>query len=83
MSTPFSGALGVVRVQIAPEVYVSAVPQLARQAYQQVLTVCALVEKLGDSAQFFAFDVGPNEPECMIRARSVLTVDVVLTEDPS
>lgn len=83
MTAPFSGALGVVRAQIAPDVFVSAVPRPVGEAALKAAALINELEGLGGSERFVAFDMGDGVTDCWIRARSVLTVDVVPTEDPS
>lgn len=80
--TGFAGALGVVRVQIAPEVYLSALPQPIGAAKEYVAALAEAIERAGDTARLVAFDAGTGL-DYLIRARDVMTVDVVATEDPS
>lgn len=76
------GALGVVRVQIAPGHYVAALPQPMTQARKVADDLSTVIARLGDTAAMVAFHNG-TAVLCWIRAREVLTVDVVSTEDPS
>jgi hypothetical protein len=80
---PFGpGALGVVRVQIAPGHYVAGLPQPRRLAVEQLDDLAASIARIGDTADLVAFDDGTGWT-VRIRARQILTVDVVSTEDPS
>lgn len=75
--------LGVVRAELAPGYFVAALPQPMAAALDQVDHLSALVGRFGDSAALIAFPPERPGPPRWIRARAVLTVDVVATEDPS
>lgn len=79
----FAGGLGVVRAQIAPDVFLPALPQPRRLAVDQAEDLMRAIVSIGDAADFVAFDMGDGLDACWVRARDVITVDVVPTEDPS
>jgi len=82
VSAGFPATLGVVRVQVAPEVYLAALPQPMQAAVDQVDVLSTVIGRIGDGSALLAFDLGDGLP-CWFRARDVITVDVVSTGDPS
>jgi len=78
----FPAALGVVRIQFGPGSWVASLPMPIGQAR---LTAKAAVDQLsreGDAAGLVGFDID-GAIDCWVRAREVLSVEVVPTEDPS
>lgn len=78
---PF-GALGVVRVQVAPDVYIAGLPRPVRDAGRYAADLATDIERAGDTTALVAFDTGSGL-DCWIRARDVISIEVVPTEDPS
>lgn len=82
MSGGFPGALGVVRIQIAPECFVALPPMPIGRAR---LTASTIVDQAakdhGDGAGFIGID-SDGSIDCWVRARQILSVEVVPTEDP-
>lgn len=76
------GALGVVRAQVAPGQYVAGQPQPRQVANDQAVDLMSSVVAAGDTASMVSFDIGDGTDACWIRARDVITIDVVPTEDP-
>lgn len=74
--------LGVVRVQVAPEVYVASLPMPVPEAITRANSAKQAFEAAGSSPQLVAFEITSGFP-CWIRGRDVVSVDVVPTEDPS
>lgn len=82
MSAGFPATLGVVRVQVAPDVYLVALPQTMQVAIEGVDVLSTAIGRIGDSPALLNLDRGDGLP-CWFRARDVITIDVVSTEDPS
>lgn len=81
-SQTFSSAgLGVVRVQIAPDTFVATLPKAMADAKDYATAVKRAVEGALDYPTLIDFDAETGLP-CWLRARNVLTIDVVSTEDP-
>lgn len=83
--TGFPSALGVVRLQIAPDHYVASLPMPAQAAADLAATMARDVARAGATTTLIAFTPDPSTDQvrCWVRASAVLTVDVVPTEDPS
>lgn len=81
MTAGFAGALAVVRVQVAVEQFLVTLPMPVKQAQDYVDQLTSAIGAAGDGPALLSFDNG-TELDCWFRAREVLTVDVVSTEDP-
>lgn len=76
-----TGRLAVVRAQIAPDTYVGGLPEPRETAQAKADDLIAAIGRVGDTPGLVPFDIGAGM-DCWIRARAVLSVDVVPTEDP-
>lgn len=77
----FRNTLGVVRMQVAPGEYVAAAPQPIESARSMALRLLTQLGREGDGSGFVAVEVD-GHTDVRIRARAVLSVEVVPTEDP-
>lgn len=82
--TGFSGALGVVRVHLRGGLVVASLPRPVAAARELLDVFTTAVARVGDAAALLAFCTADGtDADTWIRARDVVVVDVVATEDPS
>lgn len=82
MSAGFSGTLAVVRVELSHGERIAALPEPLGKAESYVEQLTDAISAVGDASAMLSFDTGTGLP-CWFRARDVVSVDVVSTEDPS
>lgn len=76
------GSVAVVRLQLGPETWRSSAPMPGQQAIDRAEEIRREVAAVGDSPALIGFE-DAQTLRCAVRARDVLAVDVVATEDPS
>lgn len=81
MSAPTIGRLAVVRVELQHGEPLATLPDSRAQAEHYLEQLTEAIAAAGDSPTLLAFDDGTGWPR-RFRARDVVTVDVISTEDP-
>jgi hypothetical protein len=77
----FAGTLGVVRLELAHGEGLASLPEPVAKAQSYVEQLTDAIAGVGDAPTLLSFDAGNGLP-CFFRARDVVLVDVVPTEDP-
>lgn len=76
------GSVAVIRLQMGPESWRSSAPLPVQQAVERAEEIRREVTAVGDTAGLIAFE-DEQTLRCAVRARDVVVIDVVPTEDPS